>query len=379
MSLRPGVGATRTASAPLRTAIPAPRAAPALHRTGTIAATFASLLALALPAADAAPPRIDPVTVHVFHDDAIHFLPDDPARFAAPPVEHADNGRAIERTVTLTPPPGPHRIFARVTTKPVPQDVQSVHDKWDRAGNVQIVPPDGPPIELVKFITAYGGRTEHRVDVTRLAPVLRGERTFRGFIDTWVSPAWRMDLEITFEPVPDEPAPEWTEGWTDPDDDIAPAWVRSVLYEQEMSAELLAAGPREADVQIPAGARRVMLRYVTSGHCTDGRGADEFETRDNVILVDGVEVHRFRPWRADCRAFRDVNPYCRRWFDGSWSADFDRSGWCPGDAVEPVEIDLTGALAPGPHRIGFLVEDVRPKDESGHGYWRVSAALVGWE
>jgi hypothetical protein len=152
-----------------------------------------------------------------------------------------------------------------------------------------------------------------------------------------------------------------------------------VFYEQQVSAELLAGGPRWADVVVPEGARRVMLRYFTSGHCTDGRGADEFVTKDNVILVDGAEVHRFRPWRADCRDFRDVNPYCRRWFDGSWSADFDRSGWCPGDAVEPVEIDVTEHLTAGPHRIGFLVEDVRPEDESGLGYWRVSAALVGWE
>jgi len=349
-----------------------------MRRAARVAGFGAAFVAAAAASGGAAG-GIDPVTVHVFHDDAIHFFPDDPGLFAAPPVEPADNGRAVERTVTLRPPSGPYRIFARVTTKPIPQDVSTVHDKWDRAGNVQLVLPDGPPIEVVKFVTAYGGRTEHRVDVTHLAPVLHGERTFRGFIDTWVSPAWRMDLEITFEPVPDEPTPEWMEGWINPDDDRPPAWVRSVFYEQEMSAERLAAGPQWVDVEIPDGARRVVLRYLTSGHCTDGRGADEFVTKNNVILVDDTEAHRFRPWRADCRDFRDVNPYCRRWFDGSWSADFDRSGWCPGDAVEPEEIDLTGALPAGPHRIGFLVEDVRPEDESGKGYWRVSAALIGWE
>lgn len=337
--------------------------------------------ALILPATSrpAPPDGIDPVTVHVFFDDGIHFDPDHPARYDTPTVTASDNGRAIERTVTLAPPPGRCRVFAQVTTKPTPLDVQSVHDKWDRAGNVQLILPGQPPIEVVKFVTAYGGRTEHRMDVTRLAAVLRGECTFRGFVDTWVTPAWKMDFALTFEPVPEEEAPEWMEGWVEEADLAAPAWVRSVLYEQGMTAELLAGGDRVAEVEVPAGATRVVLRYLASGHCTDGTDADEFVTKDNVVTVDGKEVHRFRPWRADCRDFRDVNPYCRRWFDGSWSADFDRSGWCPGDAVEPVEIDLTDALAPGPHRIGFRVEDIRPEDESGHGYWRVSACLVGWE
>lgn len=350
-------------------------------RPGTRAAALAAAMLLGAAAVPPVAPaaRIDPVTVHVFHDDAIHFLPDDPERYDVPPVTSEDKGRAIVRTVTLTPPPGPCRIFARVTTKPIPKDVQSVYDKWDRAGNVQLVLPDQPPIEVVKFVTAYGGLTEHRMDVTRLAPVLRGECTFRGFIDTWVSPAWKMDLELTFEPVPADETPDWMTEWIEEKDRTPPAWVRSVLYEQDLTAERLAGGDVVADVDVPEGTTRVLLRYLSSGHCTDGTDADEFVTKDNVVSVDGAEVWRWRPWRADCRDFRDVNAYCRRWFDGSWSADFDRSGWCPGDAVKPQEVDLTGTLTPGPHRMAFRVDDVRPKDDSGEGYWRVSACLVGWQ
>ena len=71
-------------------------------------------------------------------------------------------------------------------------------------------------------------------------------------------------------------------------------------------------------------------------------------SKANVISVDGVVVARFHPWRDDCRRFRDRNPYCARWTDGSWSSDYGRSGWCPG--------------------------------KDGHyGYWRLSAHLVGWD
>jgi hypothetical protein len=293
-------------------------------------------------------------------------------------VTASENGRVISRTLQVEPPPGRSRILARVATRGVPADEQSVHDKWDRAGDVRLVVPGQPDIELVKFVTAYGGATEHEVDVTHLAPLLRGEVTFLGFVDTWTSPGWKMDFELQFLPRPEEPEPSWMAEWTEGEEAAPPDWVRSTFYEPELTAALLAAGDREAAVEIPAGTRRVIMYVLSSGHCTDGHNADEFVTKDNIVLVDGVEAHRFAPWRTDCARFRDRNPYCRRWFDGSWSSDFDRSGWCPGDVVEPVTFDLTDRLPPGSHRLGLRVEDIRPKDDSGYGYWRVSAYLVGW-
>jgi hypothetical protein len=95
--------------------------------------------------------------------------------------------------------------------------------------------------------------------------------------------------------------------------------------------------------------------------------------------VDGRVVYRYRPWRDDCRELRAINPYCRRWSDGSWSCDYDRSGWCPGDRARPLELDLTDHLSAGEHQLEVQIENVRPRDEAGHfGYWRVSAQLIGY-
>jgi len=309
-------------------------------------------------------PHVDPVTVHVFYENAIHFSPEDSSRYDTALVTASDKGREITRTLEIARPTGPVRITALLTVLPIPKDEVVVHDKWDRAGNVRLCRPGMPDIEVVKFVTAYGGRTVHEVDVSHLASLLDGTCTFKGFIDTWVSPAWRISFSLLFEPVEETGAPDWVAG---------------ILYDQSFTEERLREGERKVDVWIPEEMGRVEMHYLVSGHCTDGTGADEFTSKDNVITVDGVEVHRFQPWRDDCLQFRTINPYCRRWSDGSWSSDYSRSGWCPGDEVLPVRIDLTPHLPPGGHVIGFHIEDVRPKnDEGDFGYWRVSSHLLGW-
>ncbi len=328
------------------------------------------------PATDAGGPAAasdeSPVIVSVFEREPILFSPDGPPSPPSPGVTLEENGRVIARTVQIDPPARPHRIIARVTTEPVPKDELSVSDPWDRAGDVRLSLPGEPDLEVVKFVTAYGGVTEHEADVTQLAPVLRGACTFKGFVDTWLSPAWKMSLEIEFRPAED---------WELLDTNSTPSaadWVMPVLFEQDATAEDLGERGYDVEVEVPGDLSRVALCYLTSGHCTDGRDEDEFVSKDNVIAVDGVVVERFRPWRDDCRRFRDVNPYTRRWSDGWWSSDYSRSGWCPGDQVPPYRFDLTDHLAPGPHVMTFNVEKVRPREGEHYGYWRLSAYLLGW-
>lgn len=324
------------------------------------------VLALAVAAASATGSTAraendEPKTVHVFYDNVIHYTPEDSSKYDTPLVRGASGGRVLCRTLDLVPPSSPSRIIAHVATRPIPLDAESVHDRWDRAGSVRLRRPGMADIEIVKFVTAYGGETVHDVDVSSLAPLLTDRCTFLGFVDTWTSPGWRMDFSLLFLPAADAEVP---------------AWVTGILCEESVTA---ANHAMTVAVDVPPDLSRVVMHYLASGHCTDGRGADEFETRDHVITVDGREVARLRPWRDDCRDFRAVNPYCRRWSDGSWSADYSRSGWCPGDKVLPIEIDLGASLTPGPHRIGFTVAGIRPPDEAGHhGYWRLSSRLVGW-
>lgn len=300
----------------------------------------------------------------VFESAMVHFNPDTTALYSRPGLGHEDNGRVAVTHVLLPDDPPAGRIQARFTIHPVPRTEREVWDRWDRAGSLRLAVDGYPDLEIVRFITSYGGRTDHIVDVSELAPLLRGRRTMKAFIDTWSSPAWRVDFSLSFEP-----------------DTLytPPVWVRPVFFTDSFNAHDFGDGAG-VEVIVPDGLSRVVLRYLTTGHCTDGRGADEFVAKANVISVNGVVVHRFHPWRDDCRRFRDRNPYTARWTTGYWSSDYSRSGWCPGDEVLPLELDLSDHLVAGRHTVRFVIEDMRPRDEDGnHGYWRVSAALVGWD
>ena len=338
---------------------------PAIWILMTCASSMAPRAASAGP--DAASPvdspgSMAPIEIVLFRDAPVHFRPDSVATAAGLEQTDARTGRAVTAEAQLPEITAPHRIKALLTVKPVPKTEREVYDRWDRAGNVSVVVAE-TPIEVVRFITSYGGRTEHEVDVTELAPLLRGKRTLRAFIDTWVSPGWTIDFSLRYIPVPDH--------------DNA-AWVAPVFYTDSFNAEGMPRG-HEVRVDVPEGLARVVLRYFSTGHCTDGTDADEFISKANVLSVDGVVVARFHPWRDDCRRFRDRNPYTSHWTDGSWSSDYSRSGWCPGVEVLPTEFDLTDHLTPGTHAIRFAVEGMRPKDEKGQfGYWRISASLVGW-
>lgn len=302
--------------------------------------------------------------VILFRDSMLHFAPDSSTKYAAPGVTVEDRGRIASTEVPLPSNPPPGRVKLLFALRPVPQDERSMFDRWDRAGSIRLAYDQGPDLELARFITSYGGRTDHEVDVSELAPLLRGPRRFRVFIDTWVTPAWRVDCALRYEP-----------------DSIyaPPSWAVPVLLVDSFNRKDHGEGA-EAEVTVPPGLARVVLRYVSTGHCTDGRDADEFESKANVISVDGRVVARVHPWRDDCRRYRDRNPYCSRWADGSWSSDYSRSGWCPGVEVLPQEFDLTDHLGPGQHRIRVVIEEMRPEDAQGnYGYWRVSAALVGWD
>jgi hypothetical protein len=300
--------------------------------------------------------------IKVFDKAALHFTPDDSTRYDSPGVKAEDYGRVL---VTRTALPGSvwsGKIFGNVQIESIAMDSMKVRDKWDRAGAIYMTVPGYPDLELIKFITAYGGPTEHCVELSHLRPLLIEQVEFKAFVDTWASPGWHISFDLEFI---EEPNP------------LPSDWVLPLIYEEAVTAEYQ---PKPVHVDIPKGTMRVELYYLVSGHCTDGTDADEFESKFNVVKVDGREVLRYKPWRNDCTKFRAINPYTRHWPDGTWSSDYSRSGWCPGDWVRPLVTDLRMDLTPGAHEMEFVVENVRPKDENGHhGYWRVSAYLVGWK
>jgi Peptide-N-glycosidase F, C terminal len=303
--------------------------------------------------------------ITVFDKNIIHFNPDSSAKYNTDDIIAEDKGRIISTNVILPAFESPLKITAHLEIHPIPKDYASVYDPWDRAGHIKLVREGMADIEIVKFITSYGGFTEYDVDISYLSAILYGDCNFKGFIDTWSSPGWKVNFSLKYEPTKI---------------DINPDWVDGLLFEQAYTKKDFGEDGIEIEVLVPDSMQTVKLYYFVSGHCTDGTDADEFIGKDNIIYVDEIPVYRYQPWRDDCRQFRAINPYTRRWSEGVWSSDFSRSGWCPGDVVDPLVLDLLDHLKPGRHKVKYIIEDVRPENEKGdHGYWRISSFVVGWK
>ena len=293
--------------------------------------------------------------VNIFDEDGIHF--GDESKYETDSIEVEENGRIIARTLELPEYQQPVKITAHLVVKsylhPSLTDGEK-GDEWDRAGSIYLSSPGMENIELLKFITGFGGKSELKNDVTNLAPLLQGKTTIKAFIDTWVSPGWEVDFDLIYTPV----------------DTINNAdWANGVCYEQHLTK---GAEEQSRNITIPSGQDKIKLFYYTSGH---GK-KDEFLTRDNVIYIDGQEIYRYEPWRTDCEKFEKQNPYSGYWNeDGErvYSYELSRSGWCPGDKVKPVVLDVTDKLSPGEHTIRFAVENIA----ANTGYWRVSSYLSG--
>ena len=296
-------------------------------------------------------------TLPVLRGAGVQFEGDARWRLPAGAVRQ-DNGRVIEKRVKLPVIEPGDRVVVKLA-------VNAVEDRWDRAGSVRLEGAAGE-VELLKFITGFGGDTRHERDVTSLSPMMSGQTvTVCVFIDTWVEKAWSVDVSLAV--VRGAGA-------------AGVAWARPIVEPTDWDAQTFAGGRQRIRVSVPQDAGRVRLAYFASGHAMDGRGGDEFVTRTHRIYVDGKKVYEARPWRTDGRRFRGVNPESGRWnVDGKevWSSDLDRSGWMPGDAVAPMVVDLSRYLTPGEHTVEYEIVGIRPQDEKGKGYWRVSSYVWG--
>lgn len=294
-------------------------------------------------------------------------------------VRYLNLHRAAEKTVALPAAPAnlreARRIVAIVDIKPVlmqaPDKRVRPADPWTRLGYLTVVLPgegDAPAreVEIMRFITGFGGAATFRHDVTALAPLLHGETTLRIMVDTWLDPGWEVSVRLSYD--------ERGVGYR------RPAFAQPVFMSRLVTSDN---SKLRASVTIPEGLNQPRLRVLSTGHADDGRDAHEFLSATHVLRIDGQIVAMWRPWREDGGTRRDQNPSSGRWeIDGRvlFSSDIDRSGWVPGVVVSPLIIPLP-ELSPGTHEIELEVLDIRAPDPEtgGRGYWVESAIVVADE
>ena len=118
--------------------------------------------------------RPDPVSVDLFDEVTVHFTPNDPEKYDSPFASARDNGRVMTTYRELPAAGGPRTAVLHLEVEPIRKDIRNVVDRWDRAGWVRLVKPGMAPVELCRFMTAYGGEIEHTVDISHVAPLLTG-------------------------------------------------------------------------------------------------------------------------------------------------------------------------------------------------------------
>lgn len=371
-------------------------------RTAPIGAALALLLNAAVPATIA-----DDEVIEIFDRAAMELDRDSPEDRAEGEVTIRSGGQVIERIIDLPGRPASQREARRITAivdvEPViiEEDGRAtVADRWTRLGSINIVLPQAPgvapasgaagtprgthgsappadsgrEVELMRFITGFGGRGSFEADLTALAPLLAGRTTFRAHLSTWMKPAWRLSLRLMYT----------SEGVGS----RRPALAIPLFNEPLVTA---VKNRLRAVISIPPGHDLPRLRILTTGHATDGTAGDEFSPRLHILRIDGREVAMWRPWSERGAALRPVNPMSgRRFIDGRelWSSDLDRAGWHPGTVVEPLLMPMP-ELSPGAHVVELEVRDIRPASRPGpggdasqpaaHGYWRISAVVVADE
>lgn len=355
----------------------------------------------------------------VFDKEQIHFAEIDKFEGEIPfdSVIHFAYGTLILKKINLDTLPEHYSIFIEV-------EEQSNGDAYDRSGSVFVIPTERelslkdalvdsiqllhsytdrrdityraikleddflPVVELMRFFTPFGvshfnDRVQidglewndvayYKQDVTDLSKHLRGEVLIGAFIGNYDGGGHKLSLDILAYPGSYSWDLSQNDDWTLP--------LFNTCNVMEMAGQhygrMFKTDSLTVEFEIPEDIENLRLRYISTGHGGWG-GGDEFNPKENTIIIDGEKRFVHTPWRCDCATYREMNPVSGNFWNGQSSSDLSRSGWCPGTATQPVYFDLS-FLKPGKHTITIAIP--QGDDEgSSFNHWMVSGILIGDE
>ena len=243
-----------------------------------------------------------------------------------------------------------------------------------------------PPVELMRFFTPFGvghfndrvkidglewkEETFYKQEVTELQSLLEGEVWIGCFIGNYDGGGHIVSLDIKSYPNDYE----WAYKNNGTTRVVSLINTCNVL---EMAGQnygrIFGTDSITVNFYTKGDEKDITLRYISTGHGGWG-GGDEFNPKENSIIIDGVKRFSHTPWRCDCARYREWNPVSGNFWNGISSSDLSRSGWCPGTATQPVFFDLSD-LEPGTHTLTIAIPQGKPMD-GGFSHWNISAALI---
>ena len=357
------------------------------------------------------------VKIPVFDKEQIHFAEIEKFKGDIPfdSVIHFAYGTLILKRINIDTLPEHYNIFIEV-------EEQSNGDAYDRSGSIFVIPTERelslkdalldsiqllhsytdrrdityraikleddfePVVELMRFFTPFGvshfnDRVQidglqwsdvayYKQDVTELSRHLRGDVLIGAFIGNYDGGGHRLSMDILAYPESYSWDLSQNDDWTLP--------LFNTCNVMEMAGQhygrMFKTDSLTVEFDIPENVEDLRLRYISTGHGGWG-GGDEFNPKENTIIIDGEHFFVHTPWRCDCATYRELNPVSGNFWNGQSSSDLSRSGWCPGTATQPVYFDLS-FLKPGRHTITIAIP--QGDDEgSSFNHWMVSGVLLG--
>lgn len=357
------------------------------------------------------------IRTRIFDDEQIHFAKIEPFKGEIPfdTVIHFSWGTIVVKRVNLPVLPEHYQLFAELHQK-------SNGDAYDRSGSVFVIPMDRklslsnalidsiqvlpvqydrdgkryqgirleddymPVVELVRFFTPFGvshfndrvqidgldweDEAYYKMEVTELSDRLSGDVLIGAFIGNYDGGGHKVSLDLVAYPQDYDGEISGNKRWSLP--------LFNTCNVMEMSGQnygcLFKTDSLTVEFDVPEGVENLRFRYITTGHGGWG-GGDEFNPKENTIIIDGEKIFKYTPWRCDCATYREFNPVSGNFWNGVSSSDLSRSGWCPGTATNPVYFDLSD-LKSGHHTITIAIP--QGADEGGSfSHWMVSGVLLG--
>ena len=357
------------------------------------------------------------IRTSIFDKEQIHFAEIEKFTGEIPydTVIHFAYGTLILKRVNLDTLPEHYSYFIEV-------EEQSNGDAYDRSGSIFVIPTDRelslkdalidsiqrlhsytdrrdityraikleddflPVVELMRFFTPFGVNhfndrvkidglewsdvAYYKQEVTDVAKHLRGDVLIGAFISNYDGGGHKLSMDILAYPGSYSWDLSYNDDWTLP--------LFNTCNVMEMAGQhycrMFKTDSLTVEFEIPENVSNLRLRYISTGHGGWG-GGDEFNPKENTIIIDGEKVFTHTPWRCDCATYREMNPVSGNFWNGQSSSDLSRSGWCPGTATQPVYFDLS-FLKPGKHTITIAIP--QGEDEgSSFNHWMISGILLG--
>lgn len=302
-------------------------------------------------------------------------------------VEEQSNGDAYDRSGSIFVIPTERELSLKDA---LIDSIQLLHSYTDRRGiiymAIKLEDDFEPVVELMRFFTPFGvnhfnDRVQidglewsdvayYKQDVTELSKHLRGDVLIGAFIGNYDGGGHKLSLDILAYPNDYQWDLSVNDDWTLP--------LFNTCNVMEMAGQhygrLFKTDSLTVEFEVPENVDNLRLRYITTGHGGWG-GGDEFNPKENTIIIDGEKKFTYTPWRCDCATYRELNPVSGNFWNAQSSSDLSRSGWCPGTATQPVYFDMS-FLKPGKHTITIAIP--QGDDEgSSFNHWMVSGILLG--